>query len=182
MAMGFPVILQVIGFQNSGKTTVITKLLERLSAEGIKTGVLKHHGHGNALEVHDNEKDTGQHRSAGACVTGVTSSVNSIFAFNEAVPLEKGIEMFKVIDVECILIEGYKKIQHPRVVLCRDEKDMTLLESSKDPIAIISHSKITGYREGPVHLLEDDKTWLPILMEFVTNQVDRGRTVGNETF
>lgn len=39
-------ILQVVGFQNSGKTTLIEKLCQLAEREGLKLGCFKHHGHG----------------------------------------------------------------------------------------------------------------------------------------
>lgn len=39
-------ILQVVGYQNSGKTTLIEKLCQLAECEGLKLGCFKHHGHG----------------------------------------------------------------------------------------------------------------------------------------
>lgn len=41
----FPIV-QVVGFQNSGKTTFIERILEKASEQGVHLGCLKHHGHG----------------------------------------------------------------------------------------------------------------------------------------
>jgi molybdopterin-guanine dinucleotide biosynthesis protein B len=42
-------ILQVVGYQNSGKTTLITKLIKMLKEMSYRVGTLKHHGHDGVL-------------------------------------------------------------------------------------------------------------------------------------
>ena len=39
-------ILQVVGYQNSGKTTLIEKLCQLADEEEMQLGCFKHHGHG----------------------------------------------------------------------------------------------------------------------------------------
>lgn len=44
-------ILQVVGHQNSGKTTLIEKCIKELTNHGIKVGTFKHHGHGGKPDI-----------------------------------------------------------------------------------------------------------------------------------
>ena len=46
MALVTPFIFQIVGYQNSGKTTFLNKLISHLTAVGINTATIKHHGHG----------------------------------------------------------------------------------------------------------------------------------------
>lgn len=55
MARDFP-ILQVVGYQNSGKTTFVEMLLEKLEHDGVQAGCLKHHGHGESRMLLPKEK------------------------------------------------------------------------------------------------------------------------------
>ncbi|GAA3320219.1 hypothetical protein GCM10020331_030320 [Ectobacillus funiculus] len=41
-----PVILQIAGYQNSGKTTVAEQIISSLTKEGLRVASFKHHGHG----------------------------------------------------------------------------------------------------------------------------------------
>ena len=43
-------VIAVSGVKNSGKTTLIEKLLPALNARGVKTAVLKHDGHSFAAD------------------------------------------------------------------------------------------------------------------------------------
>ncbi|MCF8034939.1 MAG: molybdopterin-guanine dinucleotide biosynthesis protein B [Desulfarculaceae bacterium] len=42
-------VIGICGASGSGKTTLVAKLLPLIKARGIKVGVLKHHGHGEAV-------------------------------------------------------------------------------------------------------------------------------------
>ncbi|MFK4997842.1 molybdopterin-guanine dinucleotide biosynthesis protein B [Bacillus sp. N9] len=64
-------IFQVVGYQNSGKTTLMEKMIEYGSRIGIAIGTIKHHGHGGVPLRRHGEKDSDKHRAAGAIVTAV---------------------------------------------------------------------------------------------------------------
>ncbi|HJV30673.1 MAG TPA: molybdopterin-guanine dinucleotide biosynthesis protein MobB, partial [Bacillales bacterium] len=68
MALVKPMIFQVVGYQNSGKTTFITKILKQLKIEGDSVGVIKHHGHGGKPDVYE-QKDSARHIENGAIAT-----------------------------------------------------------------------------------------------------------------
>jgi molybdopterin-guanine dinucleotide biosynthesis protein B len=180
MALGFPVILQIVGYQNSGKTTVITNLLENIVKKEIRTGVIKHHGHNDDLSFHDSGKDTERHRNAGAIVTTITSANHTFLSSNEMIPLKKAIEIYKILDVECLLIEGYKQIQYPRVVLCKNIEDVTLINDSTNIIAVISEEAILKNDSIPFYLWKEEQTWLSFLLEYITTEVAERKRCGNE--
>ncbi|MBF0708169.1 molybdopterin-guanine dinucleotide biosynthesis protein B [Alkalihalobacillus hwajinpoensis] len=124
-------ILQVIGYQNSGKTLFAEKFIEMATSAGRKVGVIKHHGHG-APDVSDQNKDTGRHREAGATVTGVSGGgMVSVQATQENEwDLNQLIRLYEMFDVDLILIEGYKEESYPKVAIIRDAEDLHLLEKS----------------------------------------------------
>ncbi|MGE7056517.1 molybdopterin-guanine dinucleotide biosynthesis protein B, partial [Paenibacillus glucanolyticus] len=43
-------IVQLCGYKNSGKTTLITALIPQLKQHGIRTAVIKHDAHGFDME------------------------------------------------------------------------------------------------------------------------------------
>jgi molybdopterin-guanine dinucleotide biosynthesis protein B len=132
-------ILQVVGYQNSGKTTVVSQLISNLSAEGLSVGVIKHHGHAATIATGDANKDTGLHREAGAvttCVEGngmmqLTSTHTDALKFNTL------INFYDKLNHDCILIEGYKREKYPKVLLLRSEEDGTLLTELENIVAVI---------------------------------------------
>ncbi len=59
-------ILTVVGTKNTGKTTLVTMLVQELVKRGHKVGTIKHTHHDFDLEG----KDTWKHRKAGARTGG----------------------------------------------------------------------------------------------------------------
>lgn len=59
-------LLQIVGFKNSGKTTLAEKLLRFASELGLKTAAVKHHGHGGIPELPSPRTDSVRLFEAGA--------------------------------------------------------------------------------------------------------------------
>ncbi len=127
----------MVGYQNSGKTLFAEKFIEQATAQDIKVGVIKHHGHGTP-DVYDQKKDSGRHRRAGAVVTGVSGGgMISVQATQETEwELEKLVPLYDSFDLDLILVEGFKEERYPKIVLLRDKRDMNLL-NKKHVIATI---------------------------------------------
>lgn len=66
-----PFVFAISGYKNTGKTTLITKLIKRLTARGLKVAVIKHDGHDFEPDVPGT--DSYRHRKAGAFGTAVFS-------------------------------------------------------------------------------------------------------------
>lgn len=135
-------ILQVIGYQNSGKTLFLERFIEEAAVDGFRIGVIKHHGHGQP-DIYDEKKDTGRHRNAGAVVTGVSGGgVISIQAKQEEEwQLERLLDLYDSFQLDLILVEGYKEVSLPKVVMIRSGADLTLL-TMKNIRAIITKEHI----------------------------------------
>ena len=70
MALVNPFIFQIVGYQNSGKTTFVNRLLSHFKNRGIKTVTIKHHGHGGKPTI-VKEKDSSSHIVSGATASSV---------------------------------------------------------------------------------------------------------------
>jgi molybdopterin-guanine dinucleotide biosynthesis adapter protein len=122
-----PVIFQIVGYQNSGKTTVANKLIERFSAIGWKVATIKHHGHGGKPDIIE-EKDSSCHVGAGAVVSLVEGDGRLlIHAEKELWSVAERIKLVTQFEPDLILIEGHKHEGFPKLVLLRGEKDGELL-------------------------------------------------------
>ncbi|PFK46023.1 molybdopterin-guanine dinucleotide biosynthesis protein B [Bacillus cereus] len=130
-------ILQIVGYQNSGKTTLTEKLIQAFSGEGMKVATIKHHGHGGYPEVP--QKDSERHRQAGAVVSAVEGAgLLSLSSIRKEWPLQEIIRLYNFFEVDMILIEGYKAENYPKVVLLRSNEDITLLDKVENVIAVIT--------------------------------------------
>ena len=68
--------IAVVGRHNSGKTTLVVKVIAELAARGLDVGSVKHHTHGD-FEIDYPGKDSFRHREAGASETVIASPVTS---------------------------------------------------------------------------------------------------------
>ena len=61
-----------IGYQNSGKTTLVEKVIAELTRRGLRVGSLKHHGH-HGFDIDVPAKDTWRHHQAGSKHVGLVA-------------------------------------------------------------------------------------------------------------
>ena len=64
-------IVSIVGKSNSGKTTLIEKLIAELTRRGWRVATIKHNRHG--FEIDHEGKDSWRHKQAGAVATVVAS-------------------------------------------------------------------------------------------------------------
>jgi molybdopterin-guanine dinucleotide biosynthesis protein B len=123
-----PVIFQIVGYQNSGKTTIMSEVIRILASEGYKVVTIKHHGHGGKPDIPDH-KDSGRHVEAGAFASLIEGDGRIIVqAEKQDWKLEEQIKLISHLNPDVILIEGHKNMDFPKAVLIRGEKDIRLLE------------------------------------------------------
>lgn len=171
MALGkYCPILQVVGYQNSGKTTLIEKLISRAAQEGLRAASIKHHGHGGAPAYEAPSKDSIRHYEAGAIVSSVEGDgVLQLRAKIEDLNLEKMIQLYQFFSIDVLFVEGYKQESYPKVVLLRDEQDLSMLSSLTNVQCIISHVQLDQnlVRNYKVFQLNEDRLYIDFLMEVV---------------
>ncbi|BCC31806.1 molybdopterin-guanine dinucleotide biosynthesis protein B [Bacillus cereus] len=147
-----PSILQIVGYQNSGKTTLVEKVVYALAERKMKVATIKHHGHGGFPEVA--QKDSERHRKAGAIVSSVEGAgLLSMSSLREEWSLQEIIRLYEFFEVDTILIEGYKKESYPKVVLLRSAEDVELLQKVENIVAVIT------WYDAPANLREEYKVF-----------------------
>jgi len=113
---GGPAILAVSGVKNSGKTTLIEKLIPWLAEKGFRCGVIKHDGHDFSPDVEG--KDTYRFLAAGAEGIGIYSAAKAMLVrigggVDETV-LARHFE-----DLDLIFLEGFKYSGYPKIEVLR---------------------------------------------------------------
>ncbi|MBS4222037.1 molybdopterin-guanine dinucleotide biosynthesis protein B [Lederbergia citrea] len=147
---------QIVGFQNSGKTTLMKKMIFNGTKNGLRIGTIKHHGHGGVPEKTVLNKDTDKHRNAGAQITSVEGNGSlHIEANKNSWDLEEIIHVYKNFSMDLILIEGYKHASYPKVVIIRNDDDLYLLEKLVNIKAVISWVPITSHNAYEIFLIDD---------------------------
>jgi molybdopterin synthase catalytic subunit len=106
-------VLGIVGPSDSGKTTLVERLTERL-AEGSRVGTVKHLKTDPTVDTEG--KDTARHRAAGADVTyGVTDDAGW-FATGAERTLDETLDELAT-DADYALVEGYSDAAIPTVAL-----------------------------------------------------------------
>lgn len=109
-------IFAISGVKNSGKTTLITRLLPLLTAEGLRVATIKHDGHDFNADVPGT--DTYRHFQAGAYGTAIFSDSKFMVVKQQADITEEDLmECFPEADL--ILLEGFKTCPYPKIELIR---------------------------------------------------------------
>ena len=141
MALVKPFIFQIVGYQNSGKTTISAKLIKFLTDRGIKTVSIKHHGHGGKPDVLE-QKDSSRHLRSGALAAIVEGGGRTILQTDKQnLNLEDQIELLNFFQPDVILVEGYKQEKYPKLLLLRNKEDLALLTSVSNICAVGCWSK-----------------------------------------
>ena len=129
-------IISIVGKSDSGKTTLIEKLIPELTRRGYRIATVKHDVHG--FEVDREGKDSWRHKKAGAH-TVIISSPERLALIRD---VEKDLTLEEiretlVQDVDLIISEGYKKDVQPKIEVFRKEKHQELLCTKKDNLAAV---------------------------------------------
>lgn len=109
-------IIAVCGVKNSGKTTLIEKLLTELSRKGIKAAVIKHDGHDFSCDVPGT--DSYRFQKAGAYGTAVFSKYR-MFVQKEGCGETEQELIRQFPEAEIILLEGMKDSAYPKIEVIR---------------------------------------------------------------
>lgn len=110
-----PYIYAITGYKNSGKTTLMERLIEELTRRGYRVATIKHDGHDFAPDVP--HTDSWRHRQAGAYGTAVFSA-NRFMITKECQEIEETALFAAFPEADIILIEGLKHSTYPKTV-CR---------------------------------------------------------------
>ncbi len=115
-----PPILSFVGRSNSGKTTLIERLIPELTRAGYRVATIKHAGHGFDLDTEG--KDSWRHKRAGASAVIVVSKGSlAMFAdVPEELPVDQIRDRFINEEMDLIIAEGWKSYGFPKVVVVRE--------------------------------------------------------------
>ena len=145
-ALKKPCVIAVCGVKNSGKTTLIERLIPEICAAGLKVAVIKHDGHDFEADVPGT--DSYRHFAAGAYGVAVYSSQKmSIVREDRSVTVEKLIPFFPEADL--ILCEGQKYSALPKLEPVRGEIACAPVCRGPEVLAYISDMGMERFSENP---------------------------------
>ncbi len=133
-------IVSIVGTSDSGKTTLIEKLVPELTRRGYKVATVKHDVHG--FDVDREGKDSWRHKQAGAH-TVVISSPQKLALIRD---VDHDAELAElrdkyIQDVDIILSEGFKRNSQPKIEVFRKERHRELLCTREDNLLAIASNQ-----------------------------------------
>ncbi|RSK27944.1 molybdopterin-guanine dinucleotide biosynthesis protein B [Bacillus sp. HMF5848] len=163
-------ILQIVGYQNSGKTTLTTKIIELLSSEGLRIGALKHHGHGGTPLDLSLSKDSTKHKQAGALVAAVEGEGTiQITASTPSFSIKSILKLYEALEVDMIVVEGYKKLTYPKIIMVKSKEDFQSLMQLNNVVACISWIDLASVKmkNVPIFMIQDEQ----LFMNWINNYI-----------
>ncbi|MFB3924625.1 MAG: molybdopterin-guanine dinucleotide biosynthesis protein B [Syntrophales bacterium] len=129
-------VLSIVGRSNSGKTTLIERLIPEFRKRGYKVATIKHNTHG--FDIDHEGKDSWRHKKAGAR-TAVIASPDKIAVIEDT---ERDYEIAEIRDryirdVDIVLVEGFKGNPYPKIEIFRPELNQAPLCTKVDNLIAV---------------------------------------------
>lgn len=148
-------VLGLAGWKNSGKTTLMVRLVTLLTDRGLRVSTVKHADHN--FDVDQPGKDSYRHRAAGATEVVVASAKR--WALMHELRQESEPDLTALLehmsDVDLILVEGFKKLSHDKVEVFRAEIGKPLMAREDPHIVAVASDRPIPDIELPVLPLDD---------------------------
>ncbi|WP_420410755.1 molybdopterin-guanine dinucleotide biosynthesis protein B [Roseibium sp.] len=165
-------VFGITGWKNSGKTQLVTRLVAEFTARGLKVSTVKHAHHN--FDIDKPGADSYRHREAGAVevalVSGRRWALMHELRDEEEPPLSAILPRLAPCDL--ILIEGYKRENHPKIEARRTESaDKGPLAPEDSNILAIAADHMVSDTALPVYDLND----VSGLADFITAHLDLER-------
>ncbi|PLL14340.1 molybdopterin-guanine dinucleotide biosynthesis protein B [Tabrizicola sp. TH137] len=122
----------VIGWKNSGKTSLMERLVAEITARGFSVSTVKHVHHD--VDLDQPGKDTYRHRQAGAREVVLASKDRFALMVEHRGPEpDLAAVLARLAPVDLVLVEGYKRDRHRKLEVWRRETGQDLIQTG-DPL------------------------------------------------
>lgn len=134
-------IISVVGRSNSGKTTLIEKLVKELVNRGYTIATVKHDVHG--FEIDREGKDSWRHKKAGAsrAIISAPQKVALVCDVEGDLSLEEISDRFVADSVDILIGEGFKRGAQPKIEVFRSAAHSELLCTREDNLVAIASDR-----------------------------------------
>jgi len=131
-----PPVVSIVGRSQSGKTTLIEKLIPEFKKRGYTIGTVKHSHHNP--DIDRSGKDSSRHKAAGAdTVIFHSSGTIAMVRDDHGGDLESLLGYFN--DVDLVITEGYKTGNRPKIEIVRSARHCEpLLKNDEHLIAVVT--------------------------------------------
>ncbi len=141
-------VFGVSGWKNSGKTTLVTRIVSELTARGFKVSTLKHAHHN--FDIDHEGTDSFRHREAGAGEVAIVSAKRIAIMTNNTKPEEPGFDeiLSRMSYCDIVIVEGFKRETCPKIEVFGEtperRKGEQLWQSDETVLAIAAENVPEG--------------------------------------
>lgn len=156
-------VFGVTGWKNSGKTTLMERLVAEITARGVSVSTIKHAHHN--VDVDQPGKDSYRHRQAGAREVVLASSNRWALMHELRDEAEPTLErlLAHIAPVDLVLIEGYKREDHPKIEVANSKGERPLLALDDPRIVAVA----AGYDAKNIFVPVLDINDIPAIASFI---------------
>jgi len=157
----------IVGWKNSGKTTLVERLVSDITKRGYRVSTIKHAHH--SFDIDHEGTDSYRHRMAGASEVLLSSSNRWAIIHELRGEAEPDFDLLvnKLGEVDLILVEGFKYGNHQKLEVIRlENKKSPISEEEKSIVALATDGIRTDNRLPVFNLNEVSK-----IADFILKQV-----------
>lgn len=148
-------IFGVVGWKNTGKTGLVTRLVAHLTGEGFRVSTVKHAHH--TFDVDHEGRDSYRHREAGASQVLIASRERVALMEELRDAPEPSLDdlLKRLAPADLVIIEGYKGEGHPKIETHRGEAGKDLIAPGDPTICAVASDVAFSDLNIPVFDLDD---------------------------
>jgi len=158
-------VIGIVGWKNSGKTTLASALIRELSGRGLTVNSIKHAHH--MVDVDQPGTDSYKHREAGA--REVILAGGQRFAIMHELRGVKEPTLDELLrrlgPCDWVVVEGFKTHAHPKIEVHRQESSRSPLYREDASIIAVATDYTPDFA-GPVFDVSD----VPAIADFILNR------------
>ncbi|MCG7200733.1 molybdopterin-guanine dinucleotide biosynthesis protein B [Marinobacter pelagius] len=158
-------VIGIVGWKNSGKTTLASALIRELSSRGLTVNSIKHAHH--MVDVDQPGTDSYKHREAGA--REVILAGGQRFAIMHELRGDKEPTLDELLarlaPCDWVVVEGFKTHAHPKIEVHRQESSRGPLYREDASIIALATDYAPDFA-GPVFDVDD----VPGIADFILNR------------
>lgn len=158
-------VIGIVGWKNSGKTTLVAALIRELSSRGLTVNSIKHAHH--MVDVDQPGTDSYKHRDAGAREVILAGGQRFAIMHELRGAREPTLDelLARLGPCDWVVVEGFKTHPHPKLEVHRRESSRTPLYS-EDPSIVAVAADYSADFSGPVFDVND----VPAIADFILNR------------
>ena len=158
-------VIGIVGWKNSGKTTLASALIRELSSRGLTVNSIKHAHH--MVDVDQPGTDSYKHRDAGAREVILAGGQRFAIMHELRGAAEPTLDelLARLSPCDWVVVEGFKTHTHAKIEVHRREGSRSPLFNEAPSIVAVASDYAAEF-SGPVFDIND----IPAIADFILNR------------